>query len=134
MKLMIMTCYLFLSTSLIAAPKKIGYLIKSDLVFASAGKEIKTQGEYILPEDKKQWTSLVEAKNGVTLLGKLVSVEKDIIRLDYIVVDTRKSNAVVSMPSMIVKLGEAAEIATEQNSEKIKVQILAKKTEFTVLR
>jgi hypothetical protein len=117
-----------------AAPKKIGYLLKSDLVFTSAGKEIKAHGEFILPEDNSNWTSLVETKDGVTLLGKLVSIEKDVMHLDYIVVDTKRTNAVVSMPSVLVKLGEAAEVTTEQNSEKIKVTILAKKTDFTVLR
>ena len=87
-----------------------GYLIKSNLVFTSSGKEVKTEGEFILSKDNKTWTSLTKVRDGVTLLGKIVAADGNSIHLEYIVIDTSKASAVISTPAILAKLGETAEI------------------------
>lgn len=119
------------SANLNAAPKKTGYLIKSDFAFTTSGKEIKSQSEFIMSEDNKIWTSLVEPKNGVALLGRIVKTDKDAIHMEYIVVDITRPNVVISTPSIIARLGEKAEMSVNGNSEEVKVGLLAKKTEYT---
>ena len=129
--LLIILSLFFTSVSVHAATKKTGYLIKSNFTLTASGKQMKSQSEFIMSEDNKTWTSLVEAKNGVALLGRIVKTEKDAIHMEYIIVDTTRPNVVISTPSIIARLGEQAEISVGGNTDEVKVSLLAKKTEYT---
>ncbi|OFZ53401.1 MAG: hypothetical protein A2428_10035 [Bdellovibrionales bacterium RIFOXYC1_FULL_54_43] len=107
-----------------------GFLIQTELAYESNSKEIKTGKEFILPESNRTWTPLTTPKDGVTLLGRLTEVKPDTIKMEYILVDTRTDNAVISTPAIIAPLNEKAEIGMNSDKSKVSVSLKAKRTTF----
>lgn len=108
-----------------------GFLIKSELVYTANGEEIKSNREFILPQNNKSWNTLVDPKNGVAVLGRMVKADQKSIHLEYMIVDTKKPNAIISTPSIGALLGENAEISTKGDTEQFTIKLLASRTDFT---
>ncbi len=133
MKHFIALLFLTCSTNLWAAPKQMGFRIESAFSYQKSGQMIKSQSDFILAEESKIWTTLIEPKNGVAVLGRVVKADKKSLHIEYLVVDTTKSNAVISTPEIITNFGEKAEITMGSDADPVKVVIslLATQTEFT---
>lgn len=132
-KAVIATLILICSTNLWAATKQNGFKVETTFDYHNSGKEIKSQSTFILAKENKTWTTLIEPKSGVALLGRVVKSDKKSLHFEYIVVDTTKNNAVISTPAIIANLGEKAEITVGSNAEqdKVAISLLATETEYT---
>lgn len=124
---------LICSTNLWAAPKQMGFKIETALDYQNSGKEIKSQSTFILAKDSKIWTTLTEPKNGVALLGRVVKSDEKSLHFEYIVVDTTKSNVIISTPAINANFGEKAEITvgSDADQEKVTISLLATETTYT---
>lgn len=114
-----------------ASETRNGLLIKTSFTYESEGKSSKSESSFILDEQNKAWTNLVPPKNGVALLGRMVSKSAGNLHMEYIVVDTTKGNSVISTPAIVAMLGEPAEVGmTAPNGPTIAVGLLATPTTY----
>ncbi|PIU00027.1 MAG: hypothetical protein COT74_06655 [Bdellovibrionales bacterium CG10_big_fil_rev_8_21_14_0_10_45_34] len=112
--------------------KSEGYLVKTNFKYRTGKKNVENAGELILSKDNKIWTTLVNAKEGFTVLGRITEVKNDTLYMEYIVVDANKTpNGVISTPQVVSKLGEAASIEVGNKNETISLELLATKTSYT---
>jgi hypothetical protein len=113
-----------------AATQENGFSIESSLTYKSDNKTVTTSDELILPIDSRHWVSLISPKDGVSVLGKLVTSTPTTVHIEYIVLDnSKKPNNIISTPSIVSKLGEKAEIKIE-GPESVKISLLARPIQF----
>ena len=124
--------YAMTSLPLFAATPNKGYKIETEFSYSQNGHTTHSKSEFILAKETKTWTTLTKPKDGVVLLARIVSQKEPSIGLEYIVVDTKQENAVVSTPMILATLGERSEISvgmTDTNSE-VKIGLKAESTEY----
>ena len=126
---------MFLSSSTFAAETNViawkrGYSIQTELKYQTDGKSVSTTKEFVLSRDSKAWVNLVTPEKGVTLLGRLVQDTGKAFKVEYIVIDTAREDAVVTIPSMHATLGEKAKVKIDAKDLKVSISLLAKETNF----
>ncbi|MBI1862416.1 MAG: hypothetical protein HYR96_16000 [Deltaproteobacteria bacterium] len=129
--LLLFTLCVFMNASPMPISKtENGFLIKTVLSYTSSSGVIESEREFILPKNNTSWNTLVDPKNGVALIGRLVKSDKKSIHIEYMILDTKKANAIISTPSIAALLGESAEIGTQTDTEQISIKFLASRTEY----
>ena len=107
-----------------------GFLIKSELIYTVNGAEMKSHRELILSNKNRSWNTLVNAKDGIALLGKILRSDHKSIQVEYLLVDTNQANAVITTPSIMALLGEKTEISAKSDVLEFTVKLLATKTDY----
>lgn len=132
-KVIITILLLMSSTQLWGAQSQQGFKIDTHFEFKNSDKDIKAQSTFILAKDNNTWTTLTEPEEGVVLLGRVVKSEKKSLHIEYIVIDTTQSPAVISTPAFVANLGERAEITagSKADQKKVAISLLATETEYT---
>src|SRR4051812_20843169 len=87
-----------------------GFFLKTAFEYQSLGLTQKSETTSVLDANNKGWTTLVPPKDGVTLLGRLTQGENKTVDVEYMVIDTKKLNPLVSTSSVKAKFGQAAKL------------------------
>lgn len=109
-----------------------GLKVDTQFSYSENGKKQSTKSTMIIAADNKTWNTLTEPKEGVALLGRVTQVDQNSIQMEYIVVDTKKNNAVISTPMMIAKPGQTSEITIGESTDQIAITFLGTPTEYKV--
>lgn len=103
-----------------------GYQIATWFDYDSNGRQLKTETTITIDDKNKTWMTLAPAKNGVTLIGRVVSSAAKTIDIEFVVIDTHLPGVVVVSPEIKAIIGEKANLVIKRpRDEKITISLLA---------
>ncbi len=116
-----------MGVSAFANSDRSGYLLKTELSYEAGSQKVDTSSVVVLAAANNAWTQLSASKEGVLLLGRLVDLKGKNIHMEYLLLDTRRENKVVSTPAIIATLGQKATFEARDGKEKVTVSLTATK-------
>jgi hypothetical protein len=104
--------------------------IATNFMLKTAKSTIDTSGTMIIDPTKPRWVTLVPPKDGIALLGRVAKLEGKIATLEFMVVDTNKTEALQSNSSIVTELGKQAQIAQGPTADEptMKIAVTVEKT------
>ncbi len=104
--------------------------IATNFQLKTAKSTIDTSGTMIIDPTKPQWVTLVPPKEGVALLGRIAKLKGKIATLEFMVVDTNKTEALQSSATIVTALGKQAEISQGPTPDEptMKIAVTVEKT------
>lgn len=105
-----------------------GFSIATEFDFSNGAKKVKAERSLLVAEDSRSWQSLTKARDGILLLGRVVSADAAGITLEYLVLDTNRDDFVLSTPTMILKFGQKATMTLDNSRDRISITVLATPT------
>ncbi|MBX9765728.1 MAG: hypothetical protein K2X47_00530 [Bdellovibrionales bacterium] len=134
MKLFLSILTLLIYGSAFSATPREGYSLKTKLNYKSGTKkDISATKEIILPTGTFDWVPLTDIQDEVVLLGRVAQTTDSSVKVEYMLIDGhKKPSTIVSTPSILARLNEAAEISitAPDNRSIISISLMVKATTF----
>lgn len=94
MKFLLTSMFVWISQYGFAATSP-DFLIKANLSYSRTNQKIESSHQYVLSGagPKQGWTTLIPAKDGVTLVGRLRSADTKSLGVEALIVDTSKESS-----------------------------------------
>lgn len=124
--------YLLLSSFLLASisfgysslTKSKGLLIDIEVSYQVDFKKRVLKNKFILKDGTKNWVTLIPPNDGVIVLGRPSSLSQETLKMEYILIDSKKkAESIFSTPVMVFNLDE---------KEYSKVSVKGEKLQFTI--
>jgi hypothetical protein len=112
-------------------PSPVNIELKTDFQYQSDKKAFQTKTTTFIPANSHHWIALTKSINGVVVLGRVSNNENKAVKIEYILVNTEKDNAVISAPVIIANLEQRADLKVDGKSEIIQISALAHETTRT---
>lgn len=124
----------FVCSSAMASKPSPGFALTTKLDYKSGTKkDISTSKEIILSRGNINWTPLTDIQDEVILLGRVAQASDESIKVEYMLIDGhKKPSTIVSTPTLVARLNEAAQISITDPDKKsiISISLTAKAATF----
>lgn len=105
---------LFIALPCLAAKNEKGYSISTELTFKDQTRTIHTKNKQILEQNMNEWAPMNSAENGIVLLGRKTSLENQMMKMEFMIIDTSKKPMQISQYSSITQLGSTGSVSSHE--------------------
>lgn len=103
-----------------------GVILKTSFEYKTKKRTVRSEKRVFLADRNSQWLNLTHPREGIVLLGRMLEHDAKKIKMEYLVIDTNKENAVLATPVIETPLGKKSIINLDSPREKITLSLISK--------
>lgn len=103
-----------------------GVILKTSFEYKTNENSVKTEKRVFLADRESKWVNLSHPRDGVVLLGRMLKHDQANLEMEYLIVDTNRTDAVLTTPSITTPIGKKSIINLDRPSEKITLSLISK--------